>query len=185
MSHIFSVHCCFLLTDLNSGWLLKQSLPVEVVCCHSVGVHFPFCVDVWVFACMLIFWSSMVDGSLAEWLTTGWGALWWRYQPCCVTFSWQSLSWHSETRQNSALLSSFVNYVWSTKKSKRLPLNFYFLECLGKCEMTWMQEAGKLKAFFRKKLRNRWFAATNKGFNWKNAQSVRKGRFSDVLKQNT
>lgn len=31
------------------------------------------------------------------------------------------------------------------KKSRRLPLNFYFLECLGKSEMIWMQEAGKLK----------------------------------------
>lgn len=38
----------------------------------------------------------MADGSLAEWLTTGWGALWWSCQPCCVAFSWQWLFWHSQ-----------------------------------------------------------------------------------------
>lgn len=44
---------------------------------------------------------------------------------------------------------------------------------------------GKL-LLFRKNVRNQWFFATNKGFNWKNADcTVRKGRLSDVFKQNT
>lgn len=47
----------------------------------------------------------MAYGSLAEWLTTGWGALWWSCQPCCVAFSWQWLSWHSQKHIRMQLLS--------------------------------------------------------------------------------
>lgn len=58
----------------------------------------------------------------------------------------------------------------------------------------WMQGAsftleklfrGKL-LLFRKNVRSLWFSATNKGFNWKNANcALRKGRLGDVFKQNT
>lgn len=107
-------HCRF---ETSLPGLVKT--PTEVVCCLCVLPFLCGCLD---FACMLIFWSAMVDGSLAEWLTTSWGALWWRYQSCCVTFCRHWLSWHLETRQNAASLSWIMFGVQKT----HLPLNFYF-----------------------------------------------------------
>lgn len=90
------------------------------------------CLCMCVSARLLIFCSAMADGSLAEWLTTGWGALWWSCQPCCVAFSWQWLSWHSQKHIRMQLFSHLVWIEFWVEKSPCLPRSFRFHECLGK-----------------------------------------------------
>lgn len=84
----------------------------------------------------------MANGSLAEWLTTGWGALWWSCQPCCVTFSWQWLSWHSQKHIRMQLLSHLFWTEFWVEKSHRPARSFHFQDCPGKRYdmVIWTQE---------------------------------------------
>lgn len=130
----------------------------------------PWCLCVSLHACSSS-WAAMADGSLAEWLTTGWGALWWSCQPCCVAFSWQWLSWLSETHQNATSLTSCLNRV----------LTLHFLDCLGErkrwfAHRSWVYictHGGVRKwrifkrqrthfSLFRGKSRVSWFCVANK-----------------------
>lgn len=53
----------------------------------------------------------LADRSLAEWLTSDWGALWWSCQACRVVFSWQWLSRRTQKHIRMQLpISSVQNF---------------------------------------------------------------------------
>lgn len=113
----------FLHLQIQFNARFETSLPglvknaVEVVCCHSVGVFFPFCVDVWVFACMLIFWSA-IGGREPCWVIDNWlgsfmmeiSVMLWN-----IVQALALLTLRNEAGCSFSLI--LLNYVWSTKKS--------------------------------------------------------------------
>lgn len=174
---------CLLLFPLDSlefSLIVEASLPglvenpVEVVCCHSVGVHFPFCVGVWVFA-----WVCL-HAHLLE--------LHGRWEPCWVIDNWLGsfmmeisallchiflavalLTLGNEAEFSSSLILSELCLEYKKSPGDYL-LTFIFWSVWAKVKWPECRKQASWKLlFFRKNLRKLWFSATNKGFNWKNA----------------
>lgn len=97
------------------------------------------------------------------------------------------LTLRNEAEFSSSLILSELRLEYKKSPGDYYLLTFSFWSVWAKVKWSkCRKQASRKVLFFRKNLRNLWFSATNKGFNWKNAEStVRKGRFCDVLKQNT
>lgn len=128
--------------DTGSVWLKRCNKssgrswkpPGGVIVKRPPATVFVGCVLHYVYTCVCLHacssWSPVADRSLAEWLTTGWGAVWWSCQPCCVAFSWQWLSWHSHKHIRMRLLS---HPVWVLSgKIDQLAHSFHFHDCPSK-----------------------------------------------------
>lgn len=102
---------------LQCDWRLVASLSGALGDLPVAWWHCGPPAELFVRAPALLLERQLAAWSLAEWLTSGWGALWWSCQPCCVAFSWQRLSRRTQKRIRMQLpLSSVHNFFFPTDR---------------------------------------------------------------------